>query len=224
MTVAGPINRKAESLPDDQTRVNWPLASGVTLVGVLVLGGAFPLRKTEEGYWTSLLVNLGTALLLFALLVWLEPKLYRRIREAVLARRTLTEAQQALREALSAKRARQAPGSLREDAVEQTVLWVGDRLIECGLLQVSASPFEMLFADQRAPDEPLITWKVSWGPEELCHKVTTFGKPEADWKQSLSKGNGPLSPVDQDALKAFQDQVSTILDKAASDLQGTMST
>lgn len=224
MTAAAQSNREVEGRSDDQLGVNWLLAGGITLLGLLVLISAFPLRKAQDGYWSSLLVNLGTALLLFAVLVWLEPKLSKHLREAVLAQRTLADAQQALGEALRARHARQPSGVSRDDAIEQTVLWAGDRLIESGLVQVSAGPSEMLFADRAKPDEPLLTWKVSWDPDKgLCHEVTTPASRAMRWEWSLSTGNDPLTPVDQGALKAFQDQVSTILDQAASDLRNTTS-
>ena len=83
MTARRQQDRAAEEQPTGQSRLNQGLAAAVTALGVLVLAGAWLLREGPDQYWLSLLVNFGTTLLLFAVLVLVERRLYQRI-EAVL--------------------------------------------------------------------------------------------------------------------------------------------
>lgn len=224
MTARRQQDRAAEEQPTGQSGLNQGLAAVVTALGVLVLAGAWLLREGPDQYWLSLLVNLGTTLLLFAVLVLVERRLYQRIEAVLSGPRTLPEAQQALRESLAARRDLLQSQGDREQAIEESALRVGDKLKGSGLVQLPASNGRsvLLFGDRDTADESSLTWRVSWEREQerfrLCHLVTTSSGPRRTWVRRLARGGGALTTSDVQVLQDFENQVLPILKELIVDL------
>lgn len=73
-------------LPSEQ-KVNWVILLIFIVLGLVALFGGWlvayevtPLRNEHAAYWSGLLANVGTTLLLAAALVWFERVLLRRVR------------------------------------------------------------------------------------------------------------------------------------------------
>lgn len=63
-------------------RVNWPVAAGATIAGGGALAVGFGLSDDRTGTWSSVFIQVGIAIGLVSVLVFLERRLFRRVAEA----------------------------------------------------------------------------------------------------------------------------------------------
>lgn len=64
-------------------RVNWKVAGFITVIGVALAIAGLLVGGFDSASWSSLLLNLGTAVALIAIVVAIEPRLTRQVRRAV---------------------------------------------------------------------------------------------------------------------------------------------
>jgi hypothetical protein len=167
-------------------RPNWLPAAVLTLAGVVVTAAGRPMTSQ---YAQGVLLNLGTALLLFAVLAFAEPWLLSPLRRP----RTIAEAQERLRPFVSSDT---VPDG-RVGSVSAEVRAATDRvrqlLRDAGFWIAHTRPGDerMTFVDWRHgadhPREPSndraaqVEWTVTWAGGVLGHEVKIDGVRRTGW-------------------------------------------
>jgi len=116
----------------------------------------------EDAYWQGVLVNLGTTLLLFALLVLAEPSLVRRIDAARRRPRDVTEAQQRVAAVLTAG----GPVQNTPDCITTRVL---DLISGTGLHLLPPNP--PVFQFENLGNQLRVEWTVRRESDGISHRV-----------------------------------------------------
>lgn len=139
---------------------NWWMIGAFTTSGVGLLAVAY----YASSYWQGVLDNGGTALLLFALLVFAEPKLIHHLRQP----RTLNEALARFTELVAL---RPQGGSSDSEHIKDRVLSSVGRT---GLHQERPKPSWTRFTNLGGAVE--LEWRVEWDEKGLRHFVTADGR------------------------------------------------
>lgn len=139
---------------------NWWMICFFTIVGAGLLIAAY----FVSSYWQGVLDNGGTALLLFALLVFSEPKLIRHLRQPS----TLGEALNQFTDLITP---RPQPVANTSDQIRDRVLrTVG----KTGLHQDPPESCSTRFANLGGTIE--VEWRIEWNEAGLRHLVTAFDR------------------------------------------------
>lgn len=146
--------------PDGREGPNWWMIAVFILAGAGLLAVAYYLPS----YWQGVLVNSGTALFLFALLVFSEPRLVHHLRRP-----------QTLDEALTRFNALAMPlphGSIDgSPQIKDAVLRAVGRT---GLHQEPPNTSSTRFTNLGGAEE--VEWRVEWDEKGIRHLVTAWGK------------------------------------------------
>ena len=139
---------------------NWWIISAFVIGGAILLAAAYYMSS----YWQGVFDNGGTALLLFALLAFSEPRLVRHLRRPT----TLEEAVNRFAPMILPLSQDATRGSAN---IKETVL----RAIgSTGLHQHRPEPTWTLFTSLDTPVR--VRWRVEWDADGLRHIVTADGK------------------------------------------------
>lgn len=158
----------------------WWRIGGFTAAGVILLIVAWFFHD----YWEAVLVNGGTALLLFALLAWAEPRLVHLVATAQRSPRTLADAQERLARVLFDL---PSHGSLDSYEIRRRVLAA---VAECGLHQHPPGISSSLFTPRNGNGR--VEWCVNWCTQGIWHRVAADGCPISSDLESLIGWNEPL--------------------------------
>ncbi len=145
--------------PGSRDNPNWWVIGAFTASGL----GLLIIAYYASSYWQGVLDNGGTALLLFALLAFSEPRLVRHLRQP----RTLSEAS-ARFSAFLTPLPRVATGNRQQ--VKDRVLAAVART---GLHQEPPGLSSTLFTNLAGAVD--VAWRVEWDDKGLRHHVTTGG-------------------------------------------------
>lgn len=77
------LSHTISSLVSMRERVNWKVAAPITVIGAILALGGLAVAGFNSASVSSLLLNLGSAVALIALVVALEPRLTRQVRRVV---------------------------------------------------------------------------------------------------------------------------------------------
>lgn len=171
-----------DSSPEEGT--NWWVVGAFTTGGLGLLAAAYYL----SAYWQGVLVNGGTSLCLFALLVLSEPRLLRHLREP-----------QSLDDALARFVPRVTPFQAGDGASSAQSAAQNMRLVDevlrtvrkSGLTQEPPGPSSVRFRSLAGSAE--IEWDVAWDDKGVRHSVRVNGRnvPSSlsrpiDWEENLA--------------------------------------
>ncbi|MBX6388041.1 MAG: hypothetical protein IRZ08_03405 [Frankia sp.] len=192
----------ADGAPGAEGRIRWPVVAAFTAGGAAMLGGGV---FVDDQYAQSILVNLGTTLLLFAALFLAEQRLLLAFTR-VLGPRTLAEAQRDLTDLISSARQVGGGGAVpvtTAAACRDAVNRIGPQLWHAGLRQQpSAHPDRIVYTDEAGL---ALRWEIAWDAPGLRHEIS-IGTEHRSWGPWALSG-GSLTPADLAILREFENEV-----------------
>jgi hypothetical protein len=180
---------------------NWISAAGFTCAGAIACVIAW---GTHSAFAQGILVNIGSSLLLFALLVFVEPTLIRRLRRPT----TLAEAQSRLKALVRPENS--AETSL-EHALSRSIHRISQQLQAAGLsLEYARAQAEQKHFIDRAGGR--VTWVVDWSGHRLRHTVAINDTPRVTkvWESRKLDGHD-VSESTAMEIEAFEGVVFDLI-------------
>ncbi|MDF1597862.1 MAG: hypothetical protein P1T08_17415 [Acidimicrobiia bacterium] len=207
----------------ERERINWPLVTAVTVAGLAALGAGLWLGKGTADAWSSVLIELGAAIGLASVLVFLERRVVRRVATSTAraeAERVTADLRDriehledvdAAQEQERSEQRRQAAArmeSIRQGGITSAAVGallveaVRDRLIDPDMFHVRTS------SDPACP----VLYMLSFvDPKRVLTIYIDFEPIEIDAQPILVKGHPIPVPLKTDSTAMWTDQEPSVI-------------
>jgi hypothetical protein len=154
---------------------------------------------------------MGTALMLFAVAIYLEPHVYKRIREAT----RFTDLQKQGRDLADAKRVKHDISRTRKVLIDESLRTTGLLICESGFQQIGVQHIEGSFVlNFEFPlSEPKVRWNIGWEHEtsSLNHEVLIQDVQLMALRDFITYDGEVASAADMISIRRFEERVGELL-------------
>ncbi len=177
------------------------LAAWLTVIGIGLLAGAY---FVHDEYAQSLMLHVGVALALAAVLFAIEKRLERKILG-------LSETQQLLRSALIASAGRT---KTKREAILEAVATAGKTIVDAGFRQEqdACRGGELLLVYHGTPE---VRWRIMWADGDGLRQLVTVEGREQRYTNRKHPGvvfnDDPSDATDAQSVRAFHSEVNELL-------------